>query len=343
MSKNLKKTFIHSFVSSANRLRLIDMYSFIKSNVESYVAVIVYHRIKPIKDRWSISTLDSKEFEKQILYIKKTHKILDLEEMANIIKKKKKLPKRSAVITFDDGYLDNYKYAFPVLEKHKIPATIFLTTGFIGGNDCFWWDKLGYVIFNTKMEKINLRNFGEIYPKSIRKSEHSFDIFIERFKQIPKQKRLRIIEELVTISDIEIPKQLGKELILSWDQVKEMDDHGIKFGAHTVNHPILTEIPLKQAEKEIIESKKDIEKKIKKPINTFCYPNGQPGDYNDDIKNILRENGFICSLTLLFKTVTKKSDLFELGRIFTVDNFSFFKLNISGFLTDMTKWKYKKN
>jgi peptidoglycan/xylan/chitin deacetylase (PgdA/CDA1 family) len=117
---------------------------------------------------------------------------------------------------------------------------------------------------------------------------------------------------------------------MSWDNIREMNENGLDFGAHTVTHPILTNLTLNQAKFEIVESKKIIEKKLNKTITTFCYPNGSPSDYNSDIIKILRDNGFLCAVTAIPKAVTLKSDMFELGRFPPGYDFKSFKLYISG-------------
>jgi peptidoglycan/xylan/chitin deacetylase (PgdA/CDA1 family) len=331
------KNLNDKFVSLMNRSKLTDLYSLLKSNVESFAAILVYHRVNIFQEKWSISTIEVKEFEKQMKYLKKSYNILDLEELVSLVKEKKAIPKKTVVITFDDGYLDNYKFAYPILKKYKIPATIFLTTGYIGSNDIFWWDKLGYILFNTKIEKIDLKDFGKIYPKSFKQSIQSFEGFIEKFKNIPDEKRKDLVEELIKSTNVAIPRQMGKDTILSWDQVKEMTDNGIKFGAHTVNHPILTQISLKNAEKEIVNSKKDIERHTSEPVRTFCYPNGLLTDFNSEIKQLLEENDFSCALTLLPKMVTQNSDLYELGRIPPGEDFHTFKYCLSGLYSDISQ------
>lgn len=330
MYEKNKSTISDAFVSLTNRVKLLDLYSFIKSNLRSYVAIICYHRVGNIKDRWAIDTTDIIDFEKEMRYLSKTHKILSLEEMAKIINEKKALPKKGAVVTFDDGYKDNYTKAFPVLKKYNIPATIFLTTGNIGNDNLFWWDKVEYILRNTKLKRFDLGDFGDIIPPLGKTKLKTLDEITTKFTKIPENKKCDLIDKLVEISDVDIPKNLGKAIIMSWDEVKEINEEGINLGAHTVTHPILTKIPLMQAKNEIINSKKEIERRLKKPVNTFSYPNGLANDFNNDIKTILKENGFICATTLIPKTINNNTDLFELGRLPPGHNFNSFKFCISG-------------
>jgi len=340
MYEDHKLTIADAFVSVTNRFGLLDLYSLIKSNLRSYVAILVYHRVGTIKDRWSVDTTDTIDFEKQMKYLLRTHKIISLEEMAKIILEKKALPKRAAVVTFDDGYKDNYTNAFPILKKYNIPATIFLTTGNIGTNNLFWWDKVEYILCNTKLKRFDLGDFGDISPPSGSNILKSLGEIMSRFNRIPEDKKRVLIDKLVKISDVDVPKNLGRDIIMSWDEVKEMNENGINFGAHTVTHPILTKVSPQQAKHEITKSKKDIEKRLNKPVTTFSYPNGLADDFNEEIKNLLKENGFICASTIIPKMTTKKTDLFELGRLPPGRNLNSFKFCISGLYSDIFQWRF---
>ena len=144
------------------------------------------------------------------------------------------LPAKPIVISFDDGYRDNYENAYPILRKYNIPATFFLTTGFIGTGQIPRWDKAYY-------------------------------------------------------ND-------GKNLMLSWQQVREMRGYGITFGSHTLTHPFLTRISRKQAQKEICLSKDIIEQKTGMPITTFSYPSG---NFDSDIKQIVKEAGYSAAVSTI--------------------------------------------
>ena len=334
-----KPTIADAIISVTNRFGLIDTYSLVKNNLRSQAVIIMYHRVGTNKDIWSIDTTDTSDFEKQMKYLLKTHKIISLEKLARAIIEKRALPKRAAVITFDDGYKDNYTNAFPILKKYNIPATIFLTTGHIGTDNLFWWDKIGYILCNTKLKGLELEDFGHISSPSMNNISQSLDMIIEEFERIPENKKNDLIEKLVKISDVDIPKDIGRDVILSWEEVKEMNENGINFGAHTVTHPILTNLSLKQAKHEIVQSKKDIKKRLWKSVSTFSYPSGLADDFNAEIINLLKENGFICAVTRIPKTITSKTDLYELGRLPPGWNYDSFKFCISGLYSDIFRFK----
>jgi peptidoglycan/xylan/chitin deacetylase (PgdA/CDA1 family) len=330
-------THSNQIINLLDRLKIIDTYYFIQSNIRSQVAIITYHHIGTKIDDYLLYRIKTSDFQQQMRYLKQTHEIISFETLHQAFAGKKSLPRRAAIITFDDGYKDNYTEAYPILKKNNIPATIFLTTGPIETNAIFWWNIIGYVLCNTKLTKIDLEDFGVVSPPSKENMFHSLRMTYSRFKNIPEEKKKKLIDLLIQKSDVNIPNDFGKDLMVSWDNVKEMNENGIDFGSHTVTHPILTHVPLNQVKVEIIESKKIIEKKLNRPITTFCYPNGFATDYNADIIQILKDNGFQSSVTAIPKMVTSKSNLFELGRFPSGYDEQSFKLCISGLYSVFSK------
>jgi len=237
------------------------------------------------------------------------------------------------VITFDDGYKDNYLYAYPILKKYHIPATIFLTTGHIGTGKLFWWDKVSYIIQHANVERLSLDELGSYPLQSELDKFHTNSIITERLKRLPDERKSVLMEKLADICQVSIPPYLGKELILSWDEVKEMSNDGITFGAHSVNHPILTNLPLERAEQEIIQSRKDIEEKLGQQVTAFAYPNG---DFNPRIVELVRNAGFACAVSVLpGKLLSSKDNPYELSRIGAGEDSNKFKVMFSGLWGDL--------
>jgi peptidoglycan/xylan/chitin deacetylase (PgdA/CDA1 family) len=242
-----------------------------------------------------------------------------------------------AVVTFDDGYKDNYRYAFPILKKYKIPATIFLVTGHIDTGNLFWFEKVGYIIWKTKIKRLKLDSFGDFPLNSVNNRLLSAFKIVEKMKKIKDEKKNILIEKLINISKVEIPHDLGRDVILSWDEIKEMNEWGIDFGAHTVSHPILTRISLEQAKFEISQSKKEIEKRLGRSVKTFAYPNGTHEDFNTKIIDLVKESGFTCAVTTIPTIQASRMNLYKLGRLDPGGDFLSFKLIVSGLYSDASK------
>ena len=331
-----KQKIANPFIKASNHLGFFDAYSILKRCLGSQIVILTYHRIGPYNNTWLLPPTSTSDFEKQMKYLSKTHKIIPLNNLAETLQEEKSSNEKLAIVTFDDGYKDSYLYAYPVLKKYKIPATIFLITGHIGKGDLFWFDKIRYLLWYTKIKNIKIDDFGEFLSDSIDNKLKSMFIIVEKLKKIPNERKNYILEELEDICKIDIPSDLGKEFILSWDEIIEMRENGINFGAHTVTHPILTMVSLERAKFEISKSKKDIEKRLNQNINTFCYPNGALEDFNNQIIEIIKNNGFSCAVTTIPIINSSKTDLYKLGRLFDPWSFDSFKFITSGLYSDAT-------
>ena len=320
--------FARAAVNAANMMKLFDIYTLVKSFSHSHIVIIYYHKFKS-KKPWFLPGISPKVFEKEMKYLKKMFSILSLEELVNCINEKKKLPKRLAIITFDDGYKDNYQYAFPILKKYQIPATLFITTGNINDRTLFWWDQLNYIIHHSKISKLNLNEYGKRDFCSLLSKRETYNYLGQSFNNLNTVDREQIISKLKQLTKVQIPPNIAEEFILSWDEIKEMSEYGINIGSHTVTHPILSKIPLENAKYEIQRSKKDIEHHINKKITSFCYPNGKQSDFNKDIIKIVKDSGYKCAVTTIASSNFTKKQLYQLGRFSTGWNYSSFKFSIS--------------
>ena len=311
----------------------------------SHIIILAYHRVYPKKDNLFVPYVSPEEFENQIKYLQKYFKIFSLEELVNFLKNSKiynEEYKNIAVITFDDGYKDNYIYAYPVLKSNRIPATIFLATNYIGKDKLFWWDKVGYIIYNTKKDKINIPNIGEYLFNNNKEKRNCIFILLEKLKKFPNKLKNKYIFILQNICNVTIPSGLGEKMVLSWDEIHEMNDNRIYFGAHTKTHPILTNENLKEAEKEIVDSKKIIEDHLKIKIRSFSYPNGS---FNNEIIKLVKNNGFDCAVSTNQSLINKYdiNDIYNLPRIRVSSSFSKFKIKTSGIFSDFNSLFHSKN
>lgn len=337
-SQRIRKRLGSKIVQMASRAGFLYVYDSLRSRlVKRQVAILCYHRVdNPANYPWSVTPVTPEVFDLEMNYLRRKHQIISLEELSTALGDFKALPPRPAVITFDDGYRDVYVNAYPILKKYGSPATVFLATGHIGTGKLFWFDKVRYVISETKLDTIELGELGTYYLSSAGDRRSVGEAITARLKQITVKDRDEFIEKLVRLSGVDVPLDLGRELMLSWDEIKEMSRNGINFGAHTVNHPILTRLPLEMARKEILDSKQQIEKELGQAVTTFCYPNGGPGDFNSDIEEILRNNGFKCAVTLNpAKFVSLRAQPYRLPRIHVEHSFDMFELLMSGLYFDV--------
>jgi peptidoglycan/xylan/chitin deacetylase (PgdA/CDA1 family) len=325
---------------AANRSGLLNSYAFLRRKLtESQVGILLYHRVCPRNDNWSLKPFNPESFERQMEYFYQNYEILPLNRLVQYIHQGKSFPDKSVVITFDDGYKDNYLYAYPILKKYHIPATIFLTTGHIGSSKLFWFDEVSYVIQLTTFNQLEFEELGSYPLRTEIDKFRASHIIINKLKKLPEERKRRLIEKLINTCQVDIPANLGKELLLSWDEIEEMHGDGVAFGAHSVNHPILTNLPLEEAQREILRSKKDIEEKLGQTVTAFSYPNG---DFNPEIIKFIKDN-FICAVTAgIPKLITSKNNPYELNRIQVPEDFNKFKVVLSELYHDLRLSRFIK-
>jgi peptidoglycan/xylan/chitin deacetylase (PgdA/CDA1 family) len=278
--------------------------------------ILMYHMI-PQEPTGLPGEVTKADFEKHIKHLSKNYNIISLEDFIFRVREKQSL-RRCVVITFDDGFRDNYENAYPILKKYGVPATIFLLTGRIEDGKAPWFMQFRHSFMKTVLDEISFDyediNFN-LPLKSINDKKTSATKAMLYLQTLPDHKRIdmaKVIIEDLTVGEID---EL-QGVMLTWDQIREMSENGISFGAHTINHPVLSNLPSKEAENEIISSKRIIEEKIDKEIVHFAYPFGRTGQYNNQTIKILKENGFKCAVTTVLGPTDHREDLFQIKRCY---------------------------
>src|SRR5262249_49553927 len=180
-------------------------------------------------------------------------------------------PDDTVVVTFDDGYRDNYTNAFPILKALGIPATIFLATDAIGTGKVLWHDRVFDAFRQTS--RAVLDDYGDGATRySLRSPAEKLEVqgrIRDWLRAHEGPRRLELVDRLV--ARLEVPdRRQAPGLMLDWDDVKRMHAGGVSFGSHTVTHPILTRIRPEQAREEITASKQRIQKHLGVPGEAFA-------------------------------------------------------------------------
>ncbi|MDP2896313.1 MAG: polysaccharide deacetylase family protein [bacterium] len=358
--------------------------------------ILAYHKVNDhYKERKYVRPhvrgLPVDEFRRQMAYLKRRHNVLSLLSAAQMMQNGVKLPKNAVAITLDDGYLDNYLNAYPILRSQKLPATFFLTTGFIGCRRPAWLLTLSAYLRLSPCKSLRLNSFDQCLRKLARAGRKFLSSSTTSLAEASDEEVLRKMLKTVTPDMIEDlveecapePEQayetlqlatlrdkakargiLGDRLqrrplyerellldilrvrlglkgaiyvpfgeMLRWHEVREMEQAGMSFGAHTFSHAILTQVSRELAQREISQSKRRIEVFLKKPVTLFCYPNGKRNDFDEEYVAYLRRVGFVASCCTIPGSNDSESDLFALRRIGPSGNLTVFAMKSSGILT----------
>ena len=319
--------------SLLRRIGFLDMYSLVRRALtRSQVAILLYHHVAPEGNPLVTSNVTPEDFEKEVAFLRRVADILPLDVLAEKLSQGQSLPSRAACITFDDGFKDNYEYAYPILRKYNAPATIFLTTGYVDKADTFWDLKVRHAIGNTNIESFAIDGLGHYNVKSTADRLGATSRIVAELCELPDKEKDLLLKKLLDELQVELPVGFGGGISLAWSEILEMSNNGISFGAHTVNHPILTKVSPEEAKNEIILSKQAIEEKLGIPCTVFAYPRG---GFNEEVIRIVREAGFTCAVTTVSRLITSKADTFALGRVNVGPDFAGFKYNLSGLAQDL--------
>lgn len=306
------------------------------------LTILCYHRINDTSssdfDTFKPNVSATKEdFAAQIDYLRDHFNIITLDQLTNwVINGKPDLPDHPALITFDDGYQDNYVNAFPILRERRVPAVIFLATDYIGNANPFIWDMVAYCFSHTKYDSAELPIIGLQSWQNASQKDLLIKNWINELKYRPNIELRNAIQQLPDILDVSIPDDAFSNLYLSWDEVREMHNNGVYMGAHTMSHPILTRISLDEVEQELRGSRERIETELNSPVSSLAYPNGQIPDFNSDIERVTQDIGYSTAFSLVngFPSLQELRDNpFAIRRIFIgqKDTFDRFVMKVSGF------------
>jgi peptidoglycan/xylan/chitin deacetylase (PgdA/CDA1 family) len=277
------------------------------------VQILTYHRVNDEGDPFfPAAPIDV--FAKQMDYLAHTHYVCSLEEAVERLKRND-VPDNAVVVTLDDGYKDNYINAFPILKQLSIPATIFLATDAIGSERILWQDRVFSAFRETQLPLLSgFANNRRDFPlDTVKERVFAQNEVLKLLWSLDRYERLRWIDCLTEQLQVD-DKKASSNLMLTWDEVRSMAQDGISFGSHTVTHPILSKLTAERVWDEISQSKRVIERQLGCMVRTLAYPRGKREDFNDGVKNMLKEAGYICGLTTMLGTNDESRDLFELRR-----------------------------
>jgi CelD/BcsL family acetyltransferase involved in cellulose biosynthesis/peptidoglycan/xylan/chitin deacetylase (PgdA/CDA1 family) len=244
-----------------------------RRRAEGGARIFYYHRVNNDNDPFFVAT-PTEVFEAQMRYLARHYRVLS---MAGINRHLERADSTETVVgvTFDDGYRDNYEYAFPILKRYGIPATIFLTTGSLDSREPLWFEQLAEAIKKTPREYLDLefdipRRF---WLRSDAERLASNDRLFRILRLLGDNDRRARLDEI--LGHLGVPKECERrEKMLTWDQVRVMKAGRIDFGGHTVTHPFLSKLTPGNASWEVSECKRRIENETQSEVEFFAYPNG---------------------------------------------------------------------
>lgn len=260
------------------------------------VYVFNYHRIGDSSltdfDR-DIFSCRQDVFEQHLETIKQHFEIVTTEKLARIVNKTK-LEKRYALVTFDDGYLDNYTLAYPAMRQKNISGVFFLPTSLISGTDIPWWDEMAFILRSNVGQKVGLPGVDELIQLQAQTLDKDIRQFIYRAKRLENYTAQQVLEHLrEQFPDVDSKtKAEQQQLFMNWSQVEDMAKGGMEIGSHTINHHILSRLSEDEQRHEIADSKTVIESELQRTVNVIAYPVGRHHCFDETTKKIAKQSGY---------------------------------------------------
>jgi lipopolysaccharide exporter len=263
------------------------------------VLVLCYHRLgrpgQGVHDPrlWSATQED---FDRQLQFLSRNVEIVSGDELAAALEEPRG---RHVALTFDDGYRDNYELAYPVLRAHGLPAVFFLATGFIDRPHVAWWDEIAWMVRGTDQEAAT-------------------DALLDSYQQLPTELADAFLDRLAAQTGSGRADPIAASTTwMTWDMVREMQRGGMTFGAHTVDHPVLSRCSTERQQQEIDVSVARLSHELGKPPTMFSYPVGGRAAFDDRTRAYLRDAGITHAFSFYGGYVSRRGfDRLDLPRAY---------------------------
>ena len=263
------------------------------------LTVVNYHRVNDSEAAGEFDevTLDAtpEGFERQVRLLRREFTLLGPDDLGEHLRGRP-WPPNPALLTFDDGYRDNYERALPILQRHGAKAFFFIATDFVTHRRLFWWDRISYTLKHARRSSFSI---AYPHPRRIdltsgvhgtatelhRLVKETFDLDVGRFLS-------ELAEAAEVVWNDELERQLADKLIMNWDQVRALRSAGMGIGSHTRRHRVLRTLPLAELSNELGGSRADLEAMLGEPVAAIAYPGGSRVPHPPDIRRAVESAGY---------------------------------------------------
>lgn len=276
--------------------------------------IAMFHRLAPAA---RFRRLSIASFEWRINHLRRHYDVVSVAELVRRLREGAPLG-RCVAITFDDGHRDFLECAYPVLQKYRVPVTVYLVSSFTDQRIWLWSDAIHWLVSNAPAGRYRLEAGTQLDAQlDDRESRNALwgrlaDHCLTMTAPAREVALTRFAEEL----GVRLPTQPVADYAgMRWDELRTLDPRLVDIGAHTRSHPILSLCTPAEQRDEIEGCRARIETELQRRVESFCYPNGQEGDFNADTLRILRHGGFTSAVASFSGLIGQRVDPLLLPRI----------------------------
>lgn len=264
------------------------------------------------------------DLRSHLLYLRRHYRMMHLEEALEELYSPSQQGKYGRdrrtplVLTFDDGYRDNYTHAFALARELQVPITIFLVPGYIGSREDFWWLAGNYLVRYAQVDKVTIEGSTYRLQQSDERNilAQAISNHLRHSRSVAERDAfLATVSQALAVTS-PVPSEEGMRP-LTWTQVHEMEESGyVSFGAHTMHHPILANLSdPEEVQREVAECRVVLEQSLGHPVRIFAYPVGKPEHIGEVGLRSVRDAGYDWAVTTIDGINTSQSDPHQLRRV----------------------------
>jgi peptidoglycan/xylan/chitin deacetylase (PgdA/CDA1 family) len=297
------------------------------------LTVLTYHRVARIEANFmhhqNVVSATPTNFEKQLSYILAKRTLISAQDLLLFIQENRALPKKATLITFDDGYRDNYTEAFPILTKYNARAIFFVTSGYIDQNIRSWSEDLAVMINTASAASFTASGIGLINIASSSKRSIAVNRVNQYIKNNPG------IDVQAYLADLmgqlrSVNSNNEERLFMNWKEIQEMHEAGMYIAPHTHMHNDLTKISLERARSDIKLSLDRLTDRVGFRSKIFAYPYGQNIASTPELFSVLEDIGIKLAFTTSFgmNNLTAHTNMLNLKRYNIHHSVTMFKFKL---------------
>lgn len=300
----------------------LGLYRSLRRKHRDKAVVLTYHGVMPEKpagngDFEYRNFVTAGQFERQIRFLLRRYRPLQAEDFYE--------PGKNLaggfLITFDDGFRNNYHYAMPILKKYGLQGCFFITTHLIDTREFLWTEQVTRLLQKTRREKVEVElDRAQVFPLGAPAQTERASLAIRKYlKAASLRRRQEVLEQMkAQLSDVPLtvqPEEEERYLFMTWDEVREMIRAGQVIGSHTHTHPLLATLSEEESLGELQVSRRLIEQQTGRPCFTMSYPNGEREDYSEVQIRQLKQLGYRCAFTQVPHFNGPETDRYQLRRV----------------------------
>jgi peptidoglycan/xylan/chitin deacetylase (PgdA/CDA1 family) len=289
---------------------------------EHALTILLYHGVTdtvgPGIQNYSGKHIPAHHFADQMRHLRDSCAVLSIDQVVALHQRGDPFPERAAVVSFDDGFENNYTVAAPILEEFGIPAVFYISSGIVNTDLMFWVDQIEDCINLTVKTKIEVAlDLSLELPVGTAPEKIEAVEVVKRYcKRSRATEKERVIAELVGATGVLPAVDHAPDYRkITWAQLREMACCSLfTIGGHSLYHDILSELPPEKMRDDVRLSIDLLRYQLKRQVVHYSYPEGQVHHFNENVIECLRANGIVCSPSAIDGINPKGTDLFHLRR-----------------------------